>query len=169
MTGPRFRAPVVCALGPPDALVGVDCAAAPLTDREQMDRDRSMSAAEYVQTQKAVDAYTTPKETPPVSEESAPYTTSREAAPRLFSFSSALSALKAGERVTRKGWNGKGMFIFLVRASTFQVNRPPLLGIYPEGTLINYQSHIDMRTADGSIVPWLASQRDLLASDWHLI
>ncbi|MFM2288834.1 MAG: hypothetical protein RL684_1977 [Pseudomonadota bacterium] len=81
-------------------------------------------------------------------------------------FSDALKAIKAGARVQRSGWNGKGMFVFLVPGSTFQVN-PPLLGIYPEGTTINYHGHVDMRTADGQIVPWLCSQTDMLANDWQ--
>ncbi len=86
-----------------------------------------------------------------------------------FSFSHALFALKDGHKVARHGWNGKGMFVFLVPGSTFKVNRAPLLGIYPEGTEINYCSHIDMKTADGSIVPWLASQTDVLAEDWEIV
>ena len=81
----------------------------------------------------------------------------------------AVSMVKAGKKVCRNNWNGKGMFIFLVPGSTFQVNRPPLLGIYPEGTVINYLSHIDMKTTDGMIVPWLASQTDLLADDWEIV
>lgn len=85
----------------------------------------------------------------------------------MYTFSTALDMVKSGKRVARSGWNGKGMFIFLVPGSTFEVNRPPLLGIYPPGTKINYHPHIDMRTADGTIVPWLASQTDLLASDWE--
>ena len=84
-------------------------------------------------------------------------------------FGQALAALKDGGRVARTGWNGKGMFVYLVPGSTFQVNRPPLLGIYDEGTVINYLSHIDMRTADGSCVPWLASQADILADDWTAV
>jgi hypothetical protein len=87
----------------------------------------------------------------------------------LFDFGRALSALKAGCKVARHGWNGKGMFVFLVPGSTFLVNRPPLLSIYPEGTEINYHPHIDMKTADGTIVPWLASQTDVLAEDWMRI
>lgn len=83
-----------------------------------------------------------------------------------MNFSEALEALKAGGRVQRDGWNGKGMFLFLVPGSTFIVNRAPLLGIYPEGTQINYQPHIDMKTAQDTVVPWLASQSDLLADDW---
>ena len=86
-----------------------------------------------------------------------------------ISFSAALELLKSGNKLARKGWNGKEMFLFLVNGSTFTVNRPPLNVIYPEGTQIDYRSHIDMRTADGSIVPWVASQTDLLANDWYQV
>lgn len=82
-------------------------------------------------------------------------------------FGDAIRALKAGSRVTRAGWNGHGMFLYLVPGSTFTVNRLPLLGIYPEGTEMNYCAHIDMKAADGSCVPWLASQTDVLAEDWQ--
>ena len=84
-------------------------------------------------------------------------------------FGEALRLLKCGCKVARAGWNGKGMFIFLVSGSTFKVNRPPLLGIYPEGTEIKYHAHIDMKTATGEIVPWLASQTDVLAEDWTIV
>lgn len=89
--------------------------------------------------------------------------------PELMSFSHALMMLRHGARVARAGWNGKGMFLFLVPGSKFKVSRPPLLGIYPEGTEIEYHAHIDMKTAQGYVVPWLASQADLLANDWVLV
>jgi len=82
-----------------------------------------------------------------------------------LSFGDAIAYLKQGDKLTRKGWNGKGMFLFLVNGSTFKVNRPPLLGIYPKGTEISYYAHIDMKTADNKIVPWLASQTDVLSED----
>lgn len=85
-----------------------------------------------------------------------------------MNFSKALEMIKAGQRVARAGWNGKDMFLFLVLGSKFKVNRPPLLGIYPEGTEIEYHGHIDMKTAQGYIVPWLASQADLLSEDWEI-
>jgi hypothetical protein len=88
---------------------------------------------------------------------------------KMFSFSEALIHLKTGKKVARQGWNGKGMFLFLVNGSTFQVNRPPLLGIYPEGTTIHYHAHIDMKTADDMVVPWLCSQTDMLANDWNIV
>mgnify|MGYP003415933259 CR=1 FL=1 len=86
-----------------------------------------------------------------------------------LTFGQAIEALKQGKKVARAGWNGKGMFLFLVPGSTFKVNRAPLLGIYPEGTEVNYCSHIDMKTADDKVVPWLASQTDVLAEDWDIV
>lgn len=80
----------------------------------------------------------------------------------------AVKQMRNGEKVARAGWNGKGMFLFLVPGSTFKVNRAPLLGIYPEGTEIQYQPHVDMKTTQGTVVPWLASQTDLLATDWEI-
>lgn len=87
----------------------------------------------------------------------------------MKTFGDALVALKEGKKVAREGWNGKGMFVFLVQGSVFKVNRAPLLGIYPEGTEITYHAHIDMKTADNQIVPWLASQTDVLAEDWVVL
>lgn len=84
-------------------------------------------------------------------------------------FGNAVRELKCGKKVARAGWNGKGMFLFLVPGSVFKVNRPPLLGIYPEGTEVRYCPHIDMKTADGSVVPWLATQSDVLSDDWVLV
>lgn len=86
-----------------------------------------------------------------------------------MNFGDAIAALKRGEKVAREGWNGKDMFLFLVPGSTFTVNRPPLLGIYPEGTQIDYHAHVDMKTAQGYVVPWLCSQADMLADDWQMV
>lgn len=83
-----------------------------------------------------------------------------------MNFSKALEAIKVGHRVARQGWNGKGMFLFLVPGSVFKVNREPLLSLLGEGTEVEYHAHIDMKTAQGYVVPWLASQADLLADDW---
>lgn len=72
-----------------------------------------------------------------------------------FSFSSALVHLKHGQRVTRAGWNGKGMWIALM----------PVVGVNGEVMTLPY---LYMRTVAGGLVPWVASQSDLLAEDWFL-
>jgi hypothetical protein len=85
---------------------------------------------------------------------------------KLVDFGEAIVALKSGRKVSRKGWNGKEMFLYLVQGSTFKVNREPLLSIYEEGTEISYRPHIDLKTADGSIATWSPSGSDALAEDW---
>ena len=84
-------------------------------------------------------------------------------------FGLAVEAMKMGKKVARQGWNGSGMFAYLVQGSQFTVNRAPLLGIYPEGTEINYRPHIDLRMADGSIATWAPSGSDALADDWYIV
>ncbi len=84
-----------------------------------------------------------------------------------MTFGQAVEVLKAGGRVSRAGWNGKGMFLFLVPGSRITVSEGrPLAAVFPVGAEVNYCPHIDMKTADGSVVPWLASQTDVLAEDW---
>lgn len=84
-------------------------------------------------------------------------------------FGDAIEALKNGSKVCRIGWNGANMFLYLVPGSTFKVNRPPLMGIYEEGTEINYRPHIDLKTADGSVATWSPSGSDALAEDWMIL
>ena len=86
-----------------------------------------------------------------------------------MNFSEILHLVKHNKLAAREGWNGKGMYIFLVPGSEFTVNRVPLLGIYADGTKVKYHAHIDIMTAEGYVVPWLASQSDLLADDWYIL
>ena len=86
-----------------------------------------------------------------------------------LTFGDALHYLKLGAKVARTGWNGKGMFVFLVNGSTFNVSRAPLLGIFPEGTEINYRPHIDIKNVDGSISTWVPSIGDVMAEDWAVL
>lgn len=64
----------------------------------------------------------------------------------------AVEAMRAGKRVRRAGWNGKGMHIEL------QV---------PDANSKMTEPYVFMKTAQGGLIPWLCSQADLLASDWE--
>lgn len=88
-----------------------------------------------------------------------------------LSFSKALEAAKAGALISRTGWNGKNMFVFvfLVPGSSFVVNRAPLSEIFPDGTEITYRPHYDMRYADGTVGVWLASHGDMNENDWYIV
>lgn len=87
-------------------------------------------------------------------------------------FGHAIEALKAGYRVARSGWNGKNMFLFYNPGSrvTVQEGRP-LAAAFSVGTPIDCRPYIMMKTADVAltIVPWVASQTDILAEDWFIV
>ena len=69
-------------------------------------------------------------------------------------FGDALRHLKGGDKVSRAGWNGTGMWLALQTPDEHsKMSRP----------------YIYMSTVDGRLVPWVASQSDLLAADWEVV
>lgn len=92
-----------------------------------------------------------------------------------MTFGLALEALQRGERVCRSGWNGKGMWLVLVPGTPKATLREGT----PYHTALGQDSceilpHIDMWTtnAEGrrAMLPgWLASQTDMLATDWMVL
>lgn len=87
-------------------------------------------------------------------------------------FGMAIIALKRGERVARKGWNGKGMFLTLQEGSVVDGDSMRNKGArdYYSGCKCSIAPHIDMKSADGTyVVGWLASQTDMLAEDWEIV
>lgn len=93
----------------------------------------------------------------------------------VFDFGVALHHLKNGKRVARSGWNGKGMWLSFTQA----IPNLPADQFWSEanreyaqrnGGFATVNPCINMRTADGYIQPgWLASQTDMLATDWVLV
>jgi hypothetical protein len=82
----------------------------------------------------------------------------------------AIKEMQAGHRVTRPGWNGKGMYLAYQPGYPdgipINANTAAATGL-PAGTVCRFLPYIMMRTADGAFVPWLASQTDILAIDWE--
>lgn len=79
-----------------------------------------------------------------------------------MNFGDALQALKDDKKVQRSGWNGKGMYLWLCKCEGE-------LWQSPDGHTYERNSYIYMKTAQNSVVPWLASQTDLLAEDWQVV
>lgn len=94
-----------------------------------------------------------------------------------LSFSAALVAMKAGHRVARAGWNGKGMWICLGSGQDLQPRqfwnehtRRFAEGLDRKGLLTPVLPYFIMKTADDAILMgWLASQSDLVAADWQIL
>ena len=75
-------------------------------------------------------------------------------------FGDAIRGLKKGKRMARKGWNGKGIFIELQVPDVNSKMTHPYIYINTTGL------QTDNPDAPKSLVPWLASQTDMLAEDW---
>jgi hypothetical protein len=96
-------------------------------------------------------------------------------------FGQAIAALKDGKRVAREGWNGKGMFLILAGGYTVAKDKlregGPINAEFLEARGLSEMEilpHIDMWTVNASgrqayLPGWLASQSDMLASDWHIV
>ena len=78
-------------------------------------------------------------------------------------FGSAIREMKAGSRVARKGWNGKGIFIELQIPDDHSKMTSPYIFIDTTGLETGNED------APKSLVPWLASQTDMLAVDWCVV
>lgn len=83
-----------------------------------------------------------------------------------MTFGLAIEALRQDKRVARSGWNGKGMWLGLVRGYDYNPDKGKATA-YALGC--QKLPWIGMKTADDCFVPWLASQTDMLADDWMLI
>ena len=79
-----------------------------------------------------------------------------------MNFGQVLEELKEGKKVSRKGWNGKGMWLCLINHEEYNISAGLVSG------KLKRAPFIAMKTADDSIVPWFPSQTDLLAEDWNL-
>ena len=86
-----------------------------------------------------------------------------------MNFGKAIEALKQGKKVTRKGWNGKKMFLYYVPEGLYPARTDAAKSIADENGKVQYGPYIAMKTAQGNVVPWLASQTDMLSEDWEIV
>lgn len=91
-----------------------------------------------------------------------------------MTFGMAIEAMKSGKKVARKGWNGKGMYLWLLPAANVKAEwcKEEHLKALAEqnGGEFECLASIRMKTADNKVLTgWLASQTDMLAEDWTII
>ncbi len=97
---------------------------------------------------------------------------------KTVDFGEAIKALKQGKKVARKGWNGKGMFVFMQVPSVVPESIIPNMQSLPQsvkdefvkrGGDISYQNQLAIVYPDNSIYGWLASPSDILEEDWVVL
>lgn len=82
----------------------------------------------------------------------------------------AVTAMRCGYKIARKGWNSEDQWIALNPSSVITVSEGrPLAKNITIGTKVKFQEYVIMKTVQNTIVPWLCSQTDLLANDWIVV
>ena len=77
-----------------------------------------------------------------------------------MNFSQALDRLKAGAKIARSGWNGAGLWLEIQRPDAHsKMTLPYIFMSYPDNA----------QNTPGARVPWLASQTDVLSTDWMVL
>jgi hypothetical protein len=84
-----------------------------------------------------------------------------------LNFGLAIEALKKGLKVTRDGWNGKGMFLYYVPANSYPAQTEAAKETF--GETVPYRAYIAMKTVQNDVQVWTASQTDVLADDWQIV
>lgn len=87
---------------------------------------------------------------------------------KTYGFGEAVERIKNGERMARSGWNGKGQYIYYVPAAEYEPYTDVAIKEF-HTCRVPYRAYIAIKTAQGDVVPWVASQTDILAEDWYVV
>jgi hypothetical protein len=87
-----------------------------------------------------------------------------------LNYGDALIHLKdRGNAMARKGWNGKGMFVYYVPPASYQAQTGVAKKFFGEGALVPYNAYLAIKNVDGTVSTWVASINDQLANDWYVV
>lgn len=84
-----------------------------------------------------------------------------------MNFGQAIEALKNSKKVARKGWNGKGMFVYYVPAGNFKSYTEIGKSIADKDDLVHYNPYFAIKNVNSTVSTWVPSINDCLAEDWN--
>ena len=83
-----------------------------------------------------------------------------------MNFGEALEALKSGKKISRTGWNGRGMFVYLVGANKYPAQTGIAKEYFGENSMIQYNPYMAIKNVDNTVSTWVPSVNDCLSDDW---
>ena len=86
-----------------------------------------------------------------------------------LNFGDAIQLLKDGARLARTGWNGRGMFIYLVPAASYPVQTGAAKAHFGAGAMVPYNAYLAIKNVDETVSTWVPSVSDCLAQDWVIV
>lgn len=85
-----------------------------------------------------------------------------------LNFGQAVELAKVGYRIARAGWNGKGMFAYIVPENSYPAVTEAIKGHYQDD-LVPYNAYWALKGADQTVSTWAPSGSDSLADDWMVV
>lgn len=85
-----------------------------------------------------------------------------------MNFGLATEAAKQGKKIARVGWNGQGMFAYIVPSNSYPASTQ-VMKDYFKGELVPYRAYWALKTAQNDIATWAPSGSDSLAEDWMIV
>ena len=86
-----------------------------------------------------------------------------------MTFGDALVMLKAGAKLARAGWNGKGMFVYHVPAASYPVQTGAAKSHFGEGSMVPYNEYFAIKNVSDTVSTWVPSVNDAFAEDWLVV
>ena len=88
---------------------------------------------------------------------------------RDLNFGQAIEAAKQGKKIAREGWNGNGMFAYIVPAQSFPAQTEIAKNHFGENAMVPYRAYWALKTAQEDVATWAPSGSDTLAEDWMVL
>lgn len=85
-----------------------------------------------------------------------------------MNFGQAIELMKVGKKMCRDGWNGKGLFVYLVPAASYPAQTGAAKEHYGEGAMVPYKAYFAIKGSDEEVSTWVPSVGDCLAEDWKI-
>lgn len=86
-----------------------------------------------------------------------------------MNFGQALELIKAGKKIARTGWNGKGMFVYLVPAASYPAQTGAAKSHFGEDSTVPYNAYMAIKNVNDTVSTWVPSVNDCLAEDWEVV
>lgn len=84
-------------------------------------------------------------------------------------FGETISALIAGNKMARTGWNGKDIFVYYVPAGNYASYTAIGNELADDNGLVHYRPYFAIKNSDSTVSTWVPSVGDCLANDWHVV
>ena len=86
-----------------------------------------------------------------------------------LTFGMALEAMKHGSKAARSGWNGKGMFVYIVPAASYKAQTGVAKAYFGDDALVPYSAYMAIKNVGETVSTWVPSVNDCLAEDWTVL